>query len=167
MARDDFKTEVTDYNVNDIYTNKATDKQGHSVNLRCNIPTHWGASINEYVQHPDWPEYNSMQAFIRDAIYHRLNWAAEQSNRGQIESVKQLKAIELVKAAIARHGYYRKAYEDMMEELQETFRSASVHQDPNILTYFVEEVETAIKEFPEQLQHKLWDELDYWKRKSL
>lgn len=166
MAREDFTAESSDYDINQVYTGSASDDNGHSVNLRCNIPTHWAASITELVNSVDWPEINSTQAFVRDAIYHRMHWASEQTDRTRIESVRKLRAIELMKQAIARHSFIRRAYEQMMEEMQETFRSASVHSDREVLLALIEEVEVAIKEFPEAMQDKLHDELDYWKRRS-
>lgn len=167
VAREDFKAETTDYDVNQIYIGKATDDNGHSTNLRCNLPTHWSATILELINSPQWPEYNSMQSFIRDAVHHRMNWAGEQTDRGRIESVQRLRAIENMKQAIARHTYFQAAYEQMMEEMQETFRAASVHHDREVLMALASEVETAIKDFPEPMQAKLHDELDYWKRRTL
>lgn len=167
MAREDFKAETTDYDVNTIYVGKATDDNGHSTNLRCNLPTHWAASILDLINSPEWPEYNSMQAFIRDAVHHRMNWAADQTDRGHIESVQRLRAIENMKQAIARHTHFQAAYEEMMEEVQDTFRAASVHHDREVLVSLASEVEVAIKDFPDPLQAKLHDELDYWKRRTL
>ncbi len=80
MARTDLDRR-NEYDQDVVYTGGAKDAQGHSSNIRAHIPDPWVGAIAELVGSLEWPEFTTPQHFYRDAIFHRLRWAANQPNR--------------------------------------------------------------------------------------
>ena len=88
MARKDFATATGGYDPNEIVT-KSQDHHGHSTNQRVHIPPTWRAMIEQIVQSPEWPEYTTLAAFVRDSMYHRLHWTTMQKDRTTFPGIKR------------------------------------------------------------------------------
>jgi hypothetical protein len=110
-----------DYDVDQIIT-ASQDKFGHSANVRTHIPRPWVGMINEIVQSDDWPEYKGQNAFIRDAIYHRLHWASEQSDRYMKPEVAKQIIIAQRMASYEQLRQDLEQIEELMTDLDDTFR---------------------------------------------
>jgi hypothetical protein len=164
LSRSQFANEV--YDPNEIYTGPATDKEGHSSNMRCAIPTPWAGAVSEVVNSPEWPEIKSSQDFIRDAIYHRLHWTSEQKNRGNLRYVSNLQALSEASAILARHREFQSAYELFDEESEESLRQALLTNDADILMSLIEDLSTSVPRFPEPYRTSLSNKLDQWKRRA-
>jgi hypothetical protein len=111
VARKDFNAS-DDYNPDDIYSGGSMDAHGHSSNLRCHVPRAWLGPLTMLVASPQWPEYDSVQAIIRDALYHRMHWASTQRDREATVGVARA-------MAIMRLQQKREEAERRMEEAEE------------------------------------------------
>ena len=58
------------------FVTHATDSRGHSESVRVNMPQGWLAIIAQVVGIDEIPAYRSSADFIRDAIWHRLEYVS-------------------------------------------------------------------------------------------
>lgn len=73
--RDSFRTaDGDDYDPNRFYT-ASQDRHGHSSKVTANLPKNIMAAIAELVADSKYP-YRTTEAFVRDAVYHRLKYIA-------------------------------------------------------------------------------------------
>lgn len=164
MARDEYDEDA--YSVDDIYTGGAKDDQGHSTNLRVRVPDHWMPIIQSVVQHPDWPEYRrSDQAFIRDAIWHRLQWAQHRTDRGQDPRVRGLVLAAQKEQRLAQHEAQRSAYKSLLEGLQATMKNALADGDRLSMATLLEDMRHEGESFDEPFRSALLNECDYWEKR--
>ena len=71
MAREDFELEDPGYDPSKFYV-QATDKKGHSKNLRLHLLPEIVGRIESLIQAGTFPAYRTSGDFLRDAVYHRL-----------------------------------------------------------------------------------------------
>jgi hypothetical protein len=113
MPRDQFAAE-SGYDPDEIHT-ASQDEHGHSVQIRVYVPKTW-YSIAKDVENSDlWPEYKSVAAFMRDAMYHRMHWIAEQKGRGSAIHVEEALAV----AQATRSLYHEEARDSDMAKFRE------------------------------------------------
>ena len=108
MAHNDFAGEAGGYDPDEIMTT-SQDHHGHSTNQRVHIPVTWRAMMEQLIQSEQWPEYHSIQAIVRDALYHRLRWTGTQKNRPQFPDIKR---------AMIRERYRKRLESDMQHEAE-------------------------------------------------
>lgn len=108
MAHGDFAAESGGYDPDEIIT-ISQDTNGHSTNLRVHVPTTWRAMMEPIIQSDQWPEYGSVQAIFRDALYHRLHWISEQKVRTQFPEVAR---------AVVRDRYRKRLEADVALEAE-------------------------------------------------
>lgn len=66
----------TEYDANKTYT-RSTNKHDHSITVNVNMPREYQSIIGTFVKDDAYPGYTSVQAFIRDAIFHRVFYLAQ------------------------------------------------------------------------------------------
>lgn len=163
MPRESFISDA--YDPDEIYTGPASSDDGHSSNLRCSIPTEWAGAIADIVNSPEWPEIKSVQSFVRDAIHHRMHWADQQKDRGKIESVRNLQALEAMSATLTRHEEYRMAFDRFLARMEDSLKAALLADDAEVILALLEDMSDSIPKFPEPHRTKLTETLDRWKRR--
>lgn len=163
MARTDFRDDA--YDPNDVYMGGAKDSQGHSTNIRAHIPDTWTGMISEIVASPDWPEYQTLQDFYRDAIYHRMRWAQRQHGRSQNPRVRTLMAIINSQASLQYASTVRTAAEEQVQAAGRTL--AEMVADGNVIAIreTIKELEANLTDLPEPWRTRLATELETWERR--
>lgn len=68
--------ELTLEQMGERFVTNSTDSRGHSDTLRANVPQGWLAIIGQVVQAGKIPAYRTTADFVRDAIWHRLDYIA-------------------------------------------------------------------------------------------
>lgn len=76
---DDWSTDTTAYSIDKFYT-QSTDKRGHTEHIRVGLPPGLLAKVQELVQGSQFPDYRTSQDIVRDAVYHRLHYLADQND---------------------------------------------------------------------------------------
>ena len=162
MARADIET---GYSPDEIIT-RSQDEMGHSANLRVHIPKPWRAMIEQIVQSDAWPEYSSVQDFIRDAIYHRLHWTTIAKDRDHIPAVRamvmQIRRERELNVIAQQHMTWR-AFSDRIERtLQEMMQAG----DWDLIAAWCEDTLDEIDDVPEPHRTRLADQLESWRKRA-
>lgn len=146
MPREEFQTQQSgEYSVDDVWT-KATDKQGHSAYLRVPIPKHWAGEVSAIIESNRFG-YRNQQDFVRDAVYHRLHWAAQ-----IIRDDRFLATLghDRLTARVDFYMYESQQHAEFMDRLDEAQRVAQVtvdHQEfAKILDLLRDEAESLLRE---------------------
>lgn len=107
---DPFKgTKDSEYDVGKFYT-RATNAHDHSSNIQLPLPKELKGHIQTIVNNGVFP-YTSVQAFVRDAIVHRLEWIAGQ-NPADLET-PQVVAFERMLARQEMRAEAQRAQEEI------------------------------------------------------
>lgn len=85
-VEDPFKLEDNAYDRKKFYT-RAVDDKGHKETIHTPVPPSIYAQVGQIIESKVIPEYKSQQAFVRDAIYHRLHEVGAWLENGEIERV--------------------------------------------------------------------------------
>lgn len=100
--RDDGWGVTDDYDVASFYTD-GRDGRGHSDSHRVRLKPEVLGEIGALVASGKIPEYSTPQAFIRDAIVHRLHWLSENSD----DPVLRAKLAEAVRRTVIQETTQR------------------------------------------------------------
>lgn len=65
------------YRLNRFYVS-STNKKGASQQSRVSLPPLIIGKMSQYIQSGKFPHYRTMQDIVRDAVYHRLKWLADE-----------------------------------------------------------------------------------------
>lgn len=107
------------YNINRAYT-RATNKHDHAANVQVPMMREHVAMIQAIVQDPAYPDYTSNQAFIRDAIVHRLHHIAKNENDViQMQNLSTLAKREAISEREERRKAEQKWVEQMAQSIAE------------------------------------------------
>jgi hypothetical protein len=63
----------SEYSVEAFYTH-ATDQKGHTVSMRVQFPPGMANDIHALAASSDYPQYRSVNDYVRDACVHRWQW---------------------------------------------------------------------------------------------
>lgn len=163
MARADF---ADGYSIDDIYAGGSKDEQGHSSNLRCHVPDSWLGALAELVASKEWPEYKTVQHIIRDAVYHRIKWASNQSDRGRLPGVKLAIVMAEQEERLDGQTRMRNNYKRLREKIELTFREALAEREGMVVREIISDFMDQLEEFPEPYQSRLLDDLLYWQKRA-
>lgn len=163
MARDDFRGDV--YDPGEVYTGPSKDAQGHSSNIRCHIPDPWVAAVAELVASTDWPEYRTSQDFYRDAIYHRMRWAARQENRRGSDRVRTLMALISGEAALSYATLLRETASTFVDNARRTLSLLLTDGSTDNARETIKELEAQLDHLPEPYRTQLATDLAAWQRR--
>lgn len=154
------------YDVDRIYTGGAKDAQGHSINLRLHVPDMFAAQIQELVDSKTiWPEYTSQQVFLRDAVYHRLQWAHNQSHRAGAATARWRKVMQMEFWLNAQDAE-RAAYRRVRDKMWKICRDAEVDGDREALAGAIDALKEQVESFPDpHFREKLETDLELWEKK--
>lgn len=166
MAREDFEQDR--YDPNRIYVGGAKDRDGHSTNLRCHVPDPWAAAINELTNSGQWPEYTTVQGFMRDALYHRLRWAAAQKDRAHSTASKNFHLLLAMGHQLDEKILMRESFVELREKIEKVCRDGLNDGDFDGTRATLERFRSQIEEseFPETYRRKLFDDLEWWEKKA-
>lgn len=67
---------MSEYSPDKFYTH-ATDQKGHSSQFRVAFPPNVASQIASLAASDKYPDYQTAQHVIRDAVFHRLQWLTE------------------------------------------------------------------------------------------
>jgi hypothetical protein len=167
MAREEFIDSA--YSINEVYTGGASDQKGHSVNPRVKMPDHWLAAIHAVVDDLNaFPEYRRNHvAFIRDAIHHRLVWASEQTNRGDMSRVRHHAAMLKAEAQLQLRTQTRDQFTALSKLLDSTFTTALIEGDLTGIQELMDDFATTLNDWPEPYRTKLQASLHYWEKRII
>lgn len=163
MAREDLS--VHNYDPNQVYSAGAKDGQGHSTNIRAHIPDSWIGAIQELVASPDWPEYKTFQHFYRDAIYHRMRWAASQPNRLNSPRVKTLIALAQGEAALNYAGLARASSQSYVEKAKRVLGELMGDNNRVAVKETLKELESTLEFLDEPWRGELAREISSYDRR--
>lgn len=165
MARKDFDNGGWDWN--QIYTGPASDDHGHKASPRVAYPDSWMAAISILIQPGnEWPEYDSVAAFIRDAVFARMQWAAQQAERSVDARVKSLMQLEANEARLNYMAVMRARVLAHLEKMDKVFRDAMADGDRKGVSKIIHEFEESLDTFPQPYYDQVRDKLEMWKRKA-
>jgi len=153
------------YDINIVYTGKSTDSHGHSTNIRSHIPDPWVATVAEFVNSPDWPEYTTFQAFYRDAIYHRMKWASMQPDRWVSDRVKALIAIAEGEAAVDYAALLRESARNYIEKARKTLADLAGDNNDEGTRLILASIEAGLPFIQEPWRSELQREVDNAERR--
>lgn len=107
---------MSDYSPDKFYTH-ATDKKGHCVSIRTAVPPNLSSEIDTLIASRKYPDYKTPQDFVRDAVFHRLQWLNENGTidltdalntwEAQIELEREADWHKLGKKIVADVNYVR------------------------------------------------------------
>ena len=163
MPRNDFTTSRYDYN--EIYSGSSKDERGSSSNLRCKIPDSWAAQITRLAYDPQWPEYDTPQGFIRDAIYHRLHWVSQQRESGRelvATNIAQLMNTHQMQEDLLLDSKMRGGFQEMKKTIEARFTEMLADGDIAALRSFLVDFESRADKFREPYRSQLHRELKIW-----
>lgn len=158
MAHEDFAGEGGGYDPNEIVTG-SQDDHGHSINLRVHIPTPWRAMMEQYIQSDQWPEYSSIQAIFRDALYHRLHWISTQKDRTQFPNVRMAMIRERYRKRLNDDADYLASMRQFRSDLDVTLTKMLQDEEYEAVQSYVEDMLADIDAFPGREQEKLINQL--------
>ena len=159
---------LNDANVYDpevVYAGKSTDKHGHSTNIRAHIPNPWVAAIAEFIASSDWPEYTTIQHFYRDAIYHRMRWAAKQTNRLDSPRVRALIAIAEGEAGIENAELLREASKMYVERARKVLTALAGDNNETAVRETLKSMESGLDHIQEPWKTDLQREINNAERR--
>ena len=165
MARDAFVDDG--YDPAEVYSGGAKDSDGHSTNIRAHIPDPWMGAISQLVASNDWPEYKTPQDVYRDAIYHRMRWAARQPDRSSSPRIRTLMAQASAEAALQYRMSMQNSHRQIMELMQQTFGQAIAHNDFMGARETIKELEGLLSKMDEPWRSELGRELETWERRMV
>lgn len=154
MAHNDFVAQGNTYDPNEIMT-KARDAHGHSTNQRVHIPPSWRAIMEVYIQSDLWPEYTGIQPIVRDALYHRLHWAAEQKARGDSPMVKQAMVRERYRKRLNMDSEYENSMKEFRRNVDDVLGSMLQQEQFEAVQAYCEDILQEMDAFPGHEQEKL------------
>lgn len=163
LPRNDFTNSRYDYN--EIYSGSSKDERGSSSNLRCKIPDSWAAQISRLAYDSEWPEYDTPQGFIRDAIYHRLHWVSQQRESGRemiATNIAQLMTTHQMQEDLLLDSKMRGGFQEMKKTIEARFTEMLADGDIAALRSFIVDFESRIDMFREPYQSQLKRELKIW-----
>ena len=159
MAREDLN-DGNVYDPNVVYAQGSKDAQGHSTNIRAHIPDPWVGAIAEFVHSVDWPEYTTLQHFYRDAIYHRLRWAANQPNRNTSPRVQALVAIAQGDAALEHANLLRQSSQSHVDKARKILSDLLGDRNDVAVRETLKELESTLDHIQEPWRSELKRELN-------
>lgn len=166
MPRNDFTKSRYDYN--EIYSGSSKDEKGASSNLRCKIPDSWAAQITRLAFDKDWPEYETPQSFIRDAIYHRLHWVSEQRESGRVmvaTNLAQLMALHDIQEDLELDASTRTEFQETKKKMSAQFTDILADGDIASLRGMIVDFEAKADVFREPYKSLLLRELKIWENR--
>lgn len=166
MPRNDFNPSRYDYN--EIYSGSSKDERGASSNLRCKIPDSWAAQITRLAYDTQWPEYDTPQGFIRDAIYHRLHWVSEQRESGRemtATNIAQLMAIHDMQEDLHLDASTRAEFQEMKKMISSQFQDILADGDYASIRGLLVDFESKADVFREPFKSQLLRELKIWENR--
>lgn len=100
-----------------FYT-RATDTKGHRRSMTVSIPPEVAGQIEVLVGSPDWPDYTSTMAFVRDSVVHNLARCLELAGDPRLqESLEET----LSWYALRESGRIKKERRDQWVAVQQDF----------------------------------------------
>lgn len=166
MPRNDFNSSRYDYN--EIYSGSSKDEKGASSNLRCKIPDSWAAQVTRLAFDPMWPEYETPQSFIRDAIYHRLHWVSEQRASGReliATNLAQLMALHDMQEDLRLDAATRSEFQETKKMMGVQFTEIMADGDISSLRSLLVDFESRADVFREPYKALLLRELKIWENR--
>lgn len=107
-------TQETDgYDSHKFYT-QASDRKGHAAKIQVKLPTNIAGEIARLVQSGVITEYSTSQAFIRDAVIHRLETVNQWIHDGRLEKTISMWTIH---NDALRKTQERETFQSMMREI--------------------------------------------------
>lgn len=165
MAREDLRDDGG-YDPNQIYSDGAKDHQGHSTNIRAHVPDTWVGAIAELVSSSDWPEYTTPQHVYRDAIYHRLVWAAKQPDRRTSPRVKALMALAQGQAALNYAAMQRAASQAYLDNARRVMSDLVGDGNVEAMKIAIKELEATLDFLDEPWRSEMNRELRTWEKRT-
>jgi len=118
-----WETQSSGYDQRKFYT-QASDKKGHWHQLNIKLPTTVAGEIAKLVQSGAIDEYTSTQAFVRDAIIHRLEYI---SRYIESEDLRREISLHTIHAEAILKKDKRERFRRMMLDIQENCQYYSNH----------------------------------------
>lgn len=115
--------EPDDHYQADTFYTTSTDKKGHSAQVRTSIPPEMHSQIKRLIESGDFPMYQTMGDFVRDAIFHRVHWVAKNKAHlldGELDRVaRRSRLYHQLDEHQAFQERMRTLYTDLLESLTE------------------------------------------------
>ena len=143
------------YDINEFYT-RSTDEKGHYKQLRVSVPPEVAARIGQLVQQHTVPQYKTMEAFIRDAIIHRLHWLAHEFVDTEVQREVERQA-RITLAANMRADV--EANVQHVEQLTEDVRLCIQQQDWSTLYHWYRMESNQLSDYREPYRSRIREQL--------
>jgi len=158
LAHKDFASEGGGYDPDEIMT-RSQDHNGHSTNQRVYIPPMWKALLEQLSQSDQWPEYRTFQDVVRDALYHRLYWSAQQKNRGQFPDIQSAMVRERYRKRLETDIAYEAAVREFREDIDRALSEMLQREEFDAVQSYVEDMMQDMDHFKGREQEKLTNQL--------
>jgi len=144
--RDGWGTDDGRYAIDKFYTASTDGKRDHAT-VQVAIPASLMAEIDKLVQSARIPEYDTRQAFIRDAIVHRLKFADEHLK--VIDATGRRRINQWINLATVKALRQEKSVrEQILTELADALKEAEQTRDLTQIAQIFEAQEPIIRDFP-------------------
>jgi hypothetical protein len=140
-----------DYSIEKFYTR--SDKRTQTRQTRVYLADDQLAEIARLVQGKEVPEYDTMQAFVRDAVHHRLHWVVKERVQTP-ESAMRMRVMNLRADAEARAGELEQ-YQRMIDAIGETLSRLQQVGDKAELRKQLAELELHAESLPDPWSWRL------------
>lgn len=143
-------TAAPEYDPNQFYV-RATNTYNHSTTLRLAIPPELMSQIQEIVM--NIPQLKNGQDFVRDAVYHRIHYLAENGYTSpQIERWQRAERVQVMLEATANE---KEQMRDLIASAKEQLRDLREAGDGEMLVVVLHELEDTVEVIREPWASKL------------
>ena len=145
---------------------RGSDERGHYYRPRPRFPDHWAGLIEEVVSSPEVPEYRTASDFIRDAVWHRLEFWRQNSR----DLSPKLEAALRREHAIVKMNRVQSAigeFERFVTQLDEIAATLERNGDWRGLNNTLNELEDDAREaFQEPYLERILERVQYWRKRG-
>lgn len=144
---------------------RASDQDGHSWKGRIQLPKGWPGWIEAIIEDPRFPEYRTTADFIRDAVFHRLHYWADNPDRPVTGDLPNRLSLERMKNRLASSRDFSHEVASFKGELDETCSALHRARDYTGLLRLVNECEDEVRaNFSEPYLSDVLDRISYWRK---
>jgi hypothetical protein len=160
QPRTGLNTDDGGYSPDKFYT-ATSDKDGNAIRVNVRIPLPVYAAVQRLVQQGKIPDYDSQQAFFRDACFHRLKYL---DDNGMADGIGQTLGIMMRLSQMRARNDELEAQREYLNEAEKACVNASEIGDMAHLLETLQNVKDQVAAMPGALQQRARAMVERWER---
>jgi Arc/MetJ-type ribon-helix-helix transcriptional regulator len=144
------------------FWHRSSDTNGHSMDARVTMPKFWRGQIEEAVEARQFP-YRTMADFIRDAVWHRLQWCREEL-KDTHPDLAMAYLMENVEADVDAFTWAAKKADEMVNKLEGALAIARAGGDTSAFARTLGKVEMHAMDMSEPTRSRLMEKIEHYRR---